>query len=169
MALIIIAYPFGLIIVGIVLNLAVLGVNPVAISLPSREFITAPILGVAALVANHILLMTKTELTRLKYDLYATPEEWVAKGRDPVKASAVGVQELQRCHNAHRNATENVVYFALLVFALALVSPTLPAAIIWIAGFVLGRLGHAYGYLRGNGAVRGIAMTISLISLFGTC
>ena len=74
------------------------------------------------LVINHTVLMTTTELTRLKYDLKATPEEWAASDHNRADITAEAETELERQHNAHRNATENTVYFAMLAITLGLIS-----------------------------------------------
>jgi glucose-6-phosphate isomerase len=52
-------------------------------------------------------LMTATETTPVRYKLYATPEEWEASDDNKQDATQVARQELERAHNAHRNATEN--------------------------------------------------------------
>ena len=111
--------------------------------------------------------MTTTELTRVRFNMYATPEEWTASGRSPEDASAEGLRELERRHNAHRNTTENSIYFLLLVFIFVLVSPNTLAAQAWIIGFAVARLGYTYSYLVGRDKARGLFMSLSLLSLYG--
>lgn len=166
-ARIILAYPFALAIIGIIVNALAFGVEPAVIAEPQPSVITS--LGVSAvlLLCNHTWLMTSTELTRLKYDMHATPEEWETSGHDKHTISAEGLQELERRHNAHRNATENVVYFVLLAALISIVSPPPWLAETWILGFALGRLGHTFSYLTGRDGLRGISMSVSLISLCG--
>ncbi|MBM1634403.1 MAPEG family protein [Sulfitobacter mediterraneus] len=164
---IIIAYPAALVAIALALNLLLFGVDPAIVALPSKPLIGALVIGALLLVINHSVLMTTTELTRLKYDLKATPEEWEASERSPADISAKAQMELERQHNAHRNATENTVYFAMLAVTLCLISPVQIAAQIWIICFALGRLGHAVAYLTGRDGLRGICMSISLIALYG--
>ena len=38
---------------------------------------------------------------------------------------------------------------------------------LWGLGFPLGRLGHSWGYLYGKDGIRGLFMTISLLSQLG--
>jgi uncharacterized MAPEG superfamily protein len=165
--LIMLAYPFALLLLAVAANLWLFGVGPLEVALPSRDIVIALALGTAVLIANHTWLMTSTELTRLEFGLHATPEEWQASGRQAGDASSRGMQELARRHNAHRNATENTVCFALAALVLSVVTPAPVAAQVWIAGFVVGRLGHSYGFLSGRDDIRGLFMSVSLISLYG--
>ncbi len=164
---IILAYPLILIAAAIVVNVALFGVSPAVVALPAKEIAVSLALAAAVLAAHHSWLMTSTELTRLEYGLHATPEEWEAAGRQPDQASAQGLRELERRHNAHRNATENTVQFVFAALVMSLVTPTILAAQIWIAGFVIGRLGHTYCYLAGKDGIRGLFMSLSLLSLYG--
>ena len=166
-AQIILAYPIALIIAGLIANLLLLGVEPAAIALPTKGIIAALIVSAIMLLANHTWLMTSTELTRLKYDMHATPEEREASGRAETDVSSEGVQELERRHNAHANATENVVHFVFLAFLISVVSAATITAQLWIIGFAIGRLGHTYSYLTGRDGLRGIFMSVSLASLYG--
>lgn len=165
--LIILAYPVALLLLAVAANLWLFGVGPLDVALPAREIVITLTLATAGLVANHTWLMTSTELTRLEHGLHATPEEWEASGRLAGDASAEGLRELERRHNAHRNATENTVCFALAALVLCVVTPTAIAAQIWISGFAIGRIGHSYGFLSGRDGIRGLFMSVSLISLYG--
>ncbi len=91
--------------------------------------------------------MTTTELTRLRFNMHATPEKWKASGASPANVPADGWKELERRHNAHRNATENTVYFAILSGIFVLVSPPMLASAVWILGFAIARLGHTFSFL----------------------
>lgn len=164
---IIIAYPFALIAVAVCLNVFMLGEAPAAPGLPDRAQLTAFAVSVTLLLANHIWLMTSTELTRLRHNLHATPEEWQAAGIHEADASAIGTSELKRRHNAHANATENTVYFALLAAPFLLIAPSLAATWLWLLGFAIGRLGHTAAYLHGKDGLRGLFMSVSLLALFG--
>jgi uncharacterized membrane protein YecN with MAPEG domain len=166
-ARIIIAYPVVLIVVSVVANLWLFGVNSMAVSMPSQGVITALIVTALMLLANHTWLMTSTELTRLKFNMHATPEEREASEYAKEAVSLEGSQELERRHNAHGNATENVVYFVLLATLLCSVTPVDIAAQVWFLGFAIGRLGHTFSYLTGRDSLRGIFMSISLMSLYG--
>lgn len=163
---IITAYPVAVLALSLIINL-VLGFRPLEVALPDRAGAMALAGAVALLIVNHTWLMTSTELTRLRFGLHATPEEWAAAGAKPQDASQLGLQELQRHHNAHRNATENTVCFALLAPLFLLASPTALALPVWLLGFALGRLGHTYGYLAGNDTLRGLFMTVSLCAMYG--
>lgn len=164
---IILAYPFVLIVISLLAHLLVFGVNPFVIALPSFPVLAALVISALLLLANHTWLMTSTELTRLNYNMHATPEEWAASDHRREEVSEEGAQELERHHNAHRNATENTVYFVVLALTISIVSPVVLAAQTWMIGFALGRLGHTLAYLTGNDSIRGIAMSISLVSLYG--
>lgn len=165
--LIIVAYPFVLILISLAVNLFWFGVSPAVIALPLTSVVFSLIISVILLTLNHTWLMTATELTRLKFNMYATPEEWDENKIKPELVSQKGWRELERHHNAHRNATENTVYFILLSLVFSLISPSILAAQIWIIGFALARLGFTYCYLKGFSGARGIFMSLTLLSVYG--
>jgi uncharacterized membrane protein YecN with MAPEG domain len=164
---IVLAYPFALIAIGLLVNFLLFGVTPAVISMPSFAIIVVLVCAATLLLANHTWLMTSTELTRLKYNMHATPEEWETSGHSRADTSDEGLRELERQHNAHGNATENVVYFVFLALLISVVSPVTIAAQVWIVGFAFGRLGHTFSYLTGRDGLRGIFMSVSLLSLYG--
>lgn len=161
------AYPLGLLLIGVVLNLFVFGVNPSAVALPSAEGIHALVLAAVLLAINHTWLMTTTELTRVRFKMYSTPEEWAASGTSRQDAPAEGLRELERRHNTHRNTTENTIYFILLALIFVFTSPTAVAAQAWIVGFAIARLGYTYSYLAGKDKARGLFMSLSLLAMYG--
>ena len=167
LAKIILAYPFALIIIGLIVNFLLFGVRPAVIAMPSLANFVALVLSAVLLLANHTWLMTSTELKRLKYNMRATPEEWDASEHSQSSVSDEGLRELERRHNAHRNATENVVHFVFLALLFSVLSPVTIAAQVWIVGFAIGRLGHTFSYLTGRDGPRGIFMSVSLVSLYG--
>ncbi|MFT7626228.1 MAG: putative MAPEG superfamily protein [Myxococcota bacterium] len=160
-------YPVAVLLVSLGLNLLVFGVNPYAAALPSALCAQAFIVLAVLLVLNHTWVMTATELTRARFKMHATPEEWAASGTSAESAPREGVRELERHHNAHRNTTENTVYFGLLAFAFVLATPTTAAAQVWLMGFGAARLGYTYGYLTGRDGVRGLFMTLGLLAMYG--
>ena len=111
--------------------------------------------------------MTSTELVRARFKMYSTPEEWAASGTDEKEAPQLGVRELKRRHDAHNNATENVVYFVLLSLIFSISSPTVIAVQVWVIGFAIARLGFTYCYLAGKDDMRGLFMTLALLAMYG--
>jgi len=164
---IVMLYPVGILLAGIALNFFLLGVNPYVISLPSDGAMYALIIAVVLLIVNHTWIMTSTELVRVRFKMYSTPEEWVASGTNEKNAPELGVRELKRRHDIHHNTTENVVCYVLLSLIFAFSSPTLIAAQVWIIGFAIARLGYTYSYLTGKDNVRGLFMTLGLLAMFG--
>ena len=160
-------YPIAVLLVSVVLNGFVFGIGQIDVSLPSTECVHALIIAAALLIINHTWLMTSTELTRVRFNLFATPEERSASGTSQEDAPEEGLQELDRRHNAHRNTTENTIYFILLAFIFVLVSPTTVAAQVWIIGYSLARLGFTFSYLTGRNSARGLFMTLSLLPVYG--
>jgi len=136
-------------------------------ALPSQQTLAVLVAAAALLLINHSWLMTSTELTRSRYGLFATPEEWAAAEKDRSGASAQGLQELERRHNAHRNTTENTVYFVFLAVPMAMISPSYPAFVVWVCGFGVARLGYTCSYLTGRDGLRGLFMSGGLLSLYG--
>ena len=161
------AYPLGLLVAGLVVNLLVFGVSPSAAALPSAASINALVIAAILLTVNHTWLMTATALTRARFDIHSTPGEWAASGASPDDVSEEGLGELERNHNAHRNTTENTLYFILLASILVLISPSDLAAQVWIVGYALSRLGYTYGYLAGRDGTRYIFMSLSLLAMYG--
>ena len=164
---IILAYPFVILSAAVPVNIFLFGINPYVVALPSIEVISALVLSTVLLIANHAWLMTSTELTRVRFKMYATPEEWAAAGRKAVNASEEGVRELKRHHDTHQNTTENLVYFILLAFLIALASPPVTLAQVWLIGFAIARIGYSYSFLSGKDNARGLFMTLSLLAMFG--
>jgi uncharacterized MAPEG superfamily protein len=164
---IILAYPVALIALAVAANLFLFSAATIDISLPDRSIVLALVASAILLLFNHTWLMTSTELTRLNYGMHATPEEWEASGHDRKDVPEKGFRELERRHNAHANATENTVHFTILALLAGIVSPDPAAAITWIIGFPLGRIGHTFAYLWGKDGIRGFFMSISLLSLYG--
>ncbi len=165
--LIVMAYPFALLGISAVLNLFLFGVKPLVPAAPSLEAVIALAIAAALLLINHTWLMTSTELTRSRFGMFATPEEWAASGTSREETSRAGLEELERRHNAHRNTTENAVYFVFAALIFAFASPSGTAAQAWIVGFAVARLGYTFSYLAGKDGVRGLFMSISLICLYG--
>lgn len=165
--LIIKAYPIVLVLMGVAVNMLAFGVSAPALALPSREILAALIVSGVLLVLNHTWLMTATELTRLRHTMYATHEEWAQNGVRKEDVDEQGWIELERHHNAHRNATENTVYFVLLAPILCLISPSTLVAQTWLIGFAIARLGYTLGALRPMAGLRQAAMSFSLLALYG--
>lgn len=161
------AYPLILVAIGIVLNLFVFGVDPSAVTLPSAASTNALVIAAILLTVNHTWLMTTTALTRARFKIHSTPEEWAASRTSPDDISEEGRIELELRHNAHRNTTENTIYFILLALIFAFISPTAVAAQAWIVGFAIARLGYTYGYLTGKDGARYIFMSLSLLAMYG--
>ena len=166
-AKIVLAYPFALILIGLAMNFLLFGVQPAAVALPTLAIIAALASSAILLLANHTWLMTSTELVRLQHNMHATPEEWNESEHSITDVSNEGLRELERRHNAHRNATENVVHFVFLAMLVSIISPVTIAAQVWIVGFAIGRLGHTFSYLTGRDGARGLFMSVSLVSLYG--
>ena len=161
------AYPLAVLLVGVALNWFAFGVNPSAVALPSVASVNALVIAAVLLVINHTWLMTTTELTRIRFKMFTTPEEWAASGTSRKDAPEEGLRELERRHNTHRNTTENTIYFILLALVLVFVSPTTIAAQVWIIGFAVARLGYTYSYLAGKDKARGFFMSLSLLAMYG--
>ncbi len=68
-------YPVALIVIGVLMNLLVFGVQPTLPALPTPETISVLTFSAILLSANHTWLMTTTELTRMRFELATTPEE----------------------------------------------------------------------------------------------
>lgn len=165
--LIILAYPVALILVGVGLNAFVFGIEPPVVAFPSTQIVCALAISAVLLVVNHTWLMTATELTRLNYNIYASHEEWAQNHARKEDVTQQGWIELDRHHNAHRNATENTVYFVFLAFVFSMVSPSILGAQIFFIGFAVSRLGYTFSALRGRSDLRGVFMSLSLLALYG--
>lgn len=159
-------YPFGVLVLAIVLNF-MFGIDPIQISRPSRELLGLISCAAILLVINHSWIMTVTELTRNRYKIFASPEEWISSGYKKLDITEEGSFEIDRCLNTHRNTTENIVYYILLLFVFSFVSPSQLAAWAWVLVFPISRLGYTYSYFKGKDNIRGIFMSLSLLSVYG--
>jgi len=166
-AVIVIAYPFIVLLIGAAMNLFVFGVNPTVIALPTTEIMACLVISAALLVINHSWLMTTTASTRSRFGIHSTPEEWARSNTSQEDAPAEGLREVERRLNAHRNATENTIYFVFLAPIFVVVSPPLLAVQIWTIGFAVSRLGYTYSYLCGKDGLRGIFMSLGLLATYG--
>ena len=160
-------YPMVILLIGVIVNLFVFGVEQIVVALPSEEYIQALVIAAVLLTINHTWIMTVTELTRGRFKMYATPEEWTKSGTSQKDMSEEGVRELERCHNTHRNTTENTTYFILLALVFYLISPPTLAGQVWGVGFAVARLGYTYSYLAGKDDLRGVFMSFSLLAMYG--
>lgn len=165
--LVVMVYPAAMLGIGVALNYYVFKVNPLHPVMLSEESLNALIIALTLLLLNHTWLMTTTELTRAHYGMCATPEEWVKSGSMIENVSPKGIEEVQRRHNAHRNATENIVYFALAALIFVFASPSQAAVYVWIVGFAVARLAYTASYLAGSDSLRGLFMSLGLICLYG--
>lgn len=166
-AKIVIAYPFIVLLVGTALNFLAFGVHPTVVALPTTESISCLVISAALLVGNHSWLMTTTAIARSRFGIHATPEEWARSGARREDAPAEGLREVERRLNAHRNTTENTIYFVLLAPMFILVSPPLLAVQAWTIGFAASRLGYTYSYLYGKDGLRGVFMSLGLLATYG--
>ena len=164
---IIVAYPIVLTLIALVVNWFVFGVSPAIIALPTLAVMAALSVSAVLLLVNHTWLMTSTELTRLKYNMHITHEEWAKSEHREEDVSAEGKQAFERQINAHRNATENVVYFIIPAILVCFITPVAMAAQVWFVGFATGRLGHTFAYLTKRDGLRGLFMSVSLLSVYG--
>lgn len=160
-------YPFVLILITLGVNFFILDINPILVALPNTSQIQAFTIAVLLLIINHTWLMTTTELTRVEFNMFATPEERDKNNVTAEDAPIEGVREIEKRHNAHRNTTENTIYFIALAFILLLVSASKLSTWIWCLSFPLARLGYTYSYISGNESLRGLFMSISLLVLYG--
>lgn len=159
-------YPFGVLVLAIILNL-LFGIETIRISNPSKEIIGLLSVSAIILVINHSWIMTVTELIRNRFKIFASPEEWVSSGHKKSDISEKGSFEIERCLNTHRNTTENAVYYVFLLVIFSFISPNQVAAWVWILMFPIARLGYTYSYFSGNDNIRGVFMSLSLLSVYG--
>jgi len=163
---IIIAYPFVILIAALLINVFIIGMNPHVLAMPSLETIRAIVISGVLLVINHTWLMTTTELTRARFRMFSTPEEWAASETNPEDCSREGIIELKRQHDTHLNNTENIIYYIFLSIAFIFISPPVLAAQILIIGYAVSRLMYSYSFLAGKDGMRGLFMTLSLLLLY---
>ncbi len=163
----VVAYPFCVLLIAVLINLFVLDVKPFAVSLPDSDSLWAIALAGIAFCINHTWLMTVTETTRVRYRMYATPEEWEASGTNRKDVPDFAIRELERAHNAHRNTTENTIDYLVLLLPFLFSSAAMNAVYFWVIGFALARLGYTYSYLKGRDNMRGVFMSLGLIAMYG--
>lgn len=154
-------YPFGVLALALALNL-LFGISEVHITNPSKELIGLLSLAAIILVLNHSWIMTVTELTRNRFKIFASPEEWIKSGYKKADISEIGTFEIDRCLNTHRNTTENTLYYILLAVVFIFVSPNIIVVYVWLLLFPIARLGYTYCYFSGRDNIRGVFMSLTL-------
>ncbi len=159
-------YPFGVLLIGIIMNL-LFGVTPIEVSIPSLEIVKILSISAVILVINHSWIMTNTELTRLRFKIFATPEEWKDSGLSKDSITDEAQFEIDRNLNTHRNTTENIVYYMFLAIVFSFTSPAILVASIWLLLFPIARLGYTCSYFSGKDAIRGVFMSLALLSVYG--
>jgi uncharacterized MAPEG superfamily protein len=164
--LIIKVYPFAVLLLSVLLNFT-FGMDSVSLSIPTKEVFGLLSIAAAILLINHSWIMTSTELTRFRYKIFASPEEWKASGKSKAEITEDGHFEIERHLNTHRNTTENTIYYIFIVILFSMATPNQVAAWSWILMFPLARLGYTYSYLKGKDNLRGIFMTLTLMSIYG--
>lgn len=164
---VVIIYPLALLVIVTIINYFLLEQQAVRISLPPVYALTIASFTGILLIINHSIIMTVTEIVRTRHRIHATVEEYQASGDHRDQVNQEGWLALERCHGTHRNCTENTVYFACLSTLFLFTNPGLVASCLWLGSFGLARLGHAFGYLRGRTGIRGLFMTLSLLSIYG--
>ena len=164
--LIIIIYPIVLTVIGIIINI-ICGLKSLNPKEPSLEMLRIMAVSGIIMIINHTWIMTSTETTRNKYGLFATPEEWKQNNKDSSSASQIGLNEVTRRHNIHRNMTENTIYYMFLSIIFMFGSPSIIAFYIWILLYPIARLGYTFAYLSKNTDLRGLFMSLSLLSMYG--
>lgn len=163
----IVGYPIVVALIALALSLYVLPTLVSGTSWPENTVLIAIALATGLLIVNHSWIITATELARLKHGIYVVPEEIPSEKQATYAPSSEGQADVARCHNIHRNTTENVVYIFPLAIAIWLAAPQLTESAIWIVTFAVARLGYTYSYLRANTALRSVCMTASLLAMFG--
>lgn len=161
------AYPFVLILIATLINVFVFGVDPIVVAMPNLESIHALIVAIIILLINHTWIMNSTELARARYGLHSNAEEWAASNTDPALAPQEGIDEVDTRLNAHRNTTENTVYFVFLSLVFVTASPPVLAIWAWVVGYPVARVGYTYSYLHRKVDLRGLFMSLSLLAMYG--
>lgn len=159
-------YPIVLVLFSIMIN-SIFWQSPIVVELPTIEIIQILSISAALLVFNHSWIMTATELTRFRFNIFASPEEWKSSGKSKTSISEASQFEIDRHLNTHRNTTENLVYYLFLAMIFSFTSPEFLSASMWLLMFPLARLGYTYCYFRGKDNLRGIFMSLALLSIYG--
>lgn len=161
----ILIYPPVLILIALVINFFS-GVTPLQIALPSGDIVSAAVISLVLLVINHSWLMTTTEIARHESQLFASPEEQQGVSSNH-KIDISLEKEVKRRLNIHRNTTENIPYYLMGLMLILFVSPPVSLATCWVVLFPIARLGYTYAYLKGSDSIRGIFMSLGLLSVYG--
>lgn len=163
----IVGYPIVVALIALALSFFALPSLVAGSGWPENTVLVAFALATGLLIVNHIWIITATELARLRHGIYVVPEEIPSEKKAAYAPSAEGQADVARCHNIHRNTTENVVYFFPLAIAVWIAAPQLTESAIWMVTFAVARLGYTFSYLRANTALRSVCMTANLLAVFG--
>ena len=131
----------------------------------TSDLLVAPAVHLYAIVA--LLLVLKmvavgfyTSAVRIRRRVFATPEDYALRNLAP---AGVPDEDVERVRRAHRNDLENVLPFLVVGLLYALTGPSLPAARIYLIGFLVARTLHSVFYIRAMQPHRTIAFTVGIV------
>jgi glutathione S-transferase len=100
---------------------------------------------------------TYTSVLRIRRRVFATPEDYRLQGMAP---RAAVDEDIERVRRAHQNDLENILLFFVLGFLFLLTNPSLPAAAVYLIGYLVARTLHSIFYIRGMQPHRTIAFSL---------
>jgi uncharacterized MAPEG superfamily protein len=121
---------------------------------------------------TYLLLVVKilavgwiTSFYRLRYRVYATPEDYALQGISVPASPPVGQEQIERARRAHQNDLENILPYFAVGFFFALTEPSLPVARFLYVTFFLARVLHTVFYLAALQPWRSLAFLVAQAAL----
>ena len=104
-----------------------------------------------------------TSITRMRRKVYATPEDYQARGVTPRDGADEAVERARRMHQNH---LENVPAFVVLSMLFAATDPN-PTTLSWLLWtFLIARVLYSLAYIRAWQPYRTIAFSVGALSMF---
>lgn len=117
-------------------------------------------LSYLVLVLKMMAVGWATSFYRVRYRVFAAPEDYALQGSAPTSGSESQREQIERTRRAHQNDLENILpFFAVgLFYALTQPQPSVAAALY--ATFLMARVLHSVFYLAGLQPWRSLAFLL---------
>ncbi len=106
-----------------------------------------------------------TSFYRLRYRVYATPEDYALQGISASVEPGEGKEPIERARRAHQNDLENILPFFAVGFFYALSGPSPGLAKTLFVTFLLARVLHTSFYLAALQPWRSLAFMVGQVAM----
>lgn len=106
-----------------------------------------------------------TSLYRVRYRVFATPEDYALQGLSPASVPETQREQIERTRRAHQNDLENILPFFAVGFFYALTQPEPAVAKVLYSTFLVARVLHSVFYLAALQPWRSLAFLLGQLAM----